>query len=259
MPITRSRLSRTEQERYLRCLQELRAGGCDVEIPSEWLDQSRALDIIIRRDGLTEVVEGSPGVVVYAVSTRLVARKSYVVLTDCACETEWDDQIVLQSFQQQKSIYRLGRRQYPSGEVLNDRIENSLQFTHHGQMVEGVILFVGIKPIPEHYRLGMPAPFKLTFLDQFENEIYVESELFVSREIKRKLADARSSSSLNETAERPSVRRSTLFEREDGSSAPPDWALEALTADSSGKDGWNARTESRKDSDPGKSQRVSIT
>jgi hypothetical protein len=260
MPITKSRLNKIEQGRYLACLKELRAGGCDVEIPSRWLEDSRTLDIIIRRDGSTEVVEGSPGVVVYAVSTRLVARKPYVVLTDCACETEWDDQIVLNSFQQQKSIYRLGRRQYPSWEVLNDRIENSLQFTHQGQVVEGVILFVGIKPIPEHYCLGMSAPFKLTFLDQFADEIEIESELFVNRETKRKTADAHPSSSLHETAERLSVRRSTLFEREDGSNAPPEWAEEegSFTA-STAKDSLEGLGHGRGKSDAGQSQPGSST
>jgi hypothetical protein len=260
MPITKSRLSKTEQEKYLGCLRKLRAKGCDVQIPSEWLDQSRGLDIIIRRDGSTEVVEGSPGVVVYAVSTRLVARKPYVVVTDCACETEWDDGIVPCSFQRQNPIYRIGRQQYPSAEVLNDKIEDGLQFTHPGQMVEGVILFVGINPIPDNYHLGMSASFKLTLLDQFEHEIEVESELFVSREMKRKVADAQSSSNLSEmVVEASSVRRSTLFDGEDGSIATPDWALEALTADSSGRDGWNARTESPKGAVAGKPQPGSST
>jgi hypothetical protein len=254
MPITKSRLSKTEQGKYLACLKELRAGRCDVEIPLQWLEESRALDIVIRCDGSTAVVECPRGGVFYAVYTRLVARQSYVILLDCSCETEWDEQIALQSFQQTESIYRLGCLQYPSREVLNDRIENSLRFSHRGQMVEGVILFAGLKPIPEHYCLGASVPFKLTFLDQFENEIEIKSELFVNRETKRKTRDARPSSGLHETGERLSVRRSTLFDREDGSNAPPQGAEEGSFTTSNDKDSLEWLGHARGKSDAGKSQ-----
>ena len=53
-------------------------------------------------------------------------------------------------------------------------------------MFEGMILAMGYKPIPSAYRHGMLAPFELTFLDQHENEIRHEAELFVDRTSKRK-------------------------------------------------------------------------
>ena len=190
MPINKSRLSKNEQERYLRCLQELRAEGCDVKIPSQWVDQNNGLEIVIYTDGSTQVSEGRYGGVIYAVSMRLVARQAEVTLLDCQLETDWDTDIVLESFQSKGPIYKLGRLQYPAAEVLNDRIEESIRFRYPGQIVEGVILFSGLKPIPERYRLGMSAPFRLAFLDQFDVEVEVQSKLFVSRETKRTTGEA---------------------------------------------------------------------
>lgn len=210
MPIIKS-LKRAERERYTACLERLRAKKCDVLIPPEWMERCRSLDITIGSE--SEVVQGSPGVVVYGVWLRLVALRSYVVLTECACETEWDDGIVLQSFQNREPIYRIGPWQRPSADVLNDRMENSLRFTHRGQMAEGMLVFVGIKPIPECYPSERFAPFKLKFLDQFENEIEFESELSVSRAY-RKTALAGTSVRRDERAGVPVLHRTNHPEAE---------------------------------------------
>lgn len=75
------------------------------------------------------------------------------------------------------------------------RIMNTLKFHHHGYMVEGMILFAG-RPIPEWYCHAMTVPFTLIFLDQNENEIRVEAELFVDRTWKRQDKVARRKSTL---------------------------------------------------------------
>ena len=210
MTINKSRLSKKEQEKYLRCLQELRAGGCDVEIPSQWLNQSNGVEIIIHDDGSTLVSARPRGSVIYEVSTRLVAKQPDVTLVDCRLETDWDSDIVLESFQGNGPIYKLGHLKYPAAEVLNDQIENSIRFHYRGQMVEGVILFSGLKPIPERYGLGTLAPFRLAFLDQFDVEMEVESKLLVIRETKRKIGVEPQPDVLHRTTEDESSRRSTL-------------------------------------------------
>jgi hypothetical protein len=198
MPITKSRLTKAGEASYLQCLKELRVAGCDVELPSEFLQETCDLDILLGGGLSSRVVQGPTGGTYYAVWIRMVARHSHLTLLACNIETLWDDQIELQSFHLRESIYRLGCLHYPAKEVLNDRIENYLSFNYRGQLVEGVILFSGLKPIPDQYCEGMSVPFKLTFLNQFEKEISVESELLVERRANRKSEGMRLSSGLYE-------------------------------------------------------------
>jgi len=90
-----------------------------------------------------------------------------------------------------RALCKLGHLDYTQAEVLNERIEESLLFSHPDDVVEGMILTTGIRPIPQVFGRGMRVPFKLTFEDQFENEINVEAELCVEREAKPKRAAVR--------------------------------------------------------------------
>jgi hypothetical protein len=196
----KSRSTKTKEAKYFTCLQELRAGGCDIEMPCESLQHICDLDILVGGRLSSLAVESPTGGVHYAIWTRIVARRAGPILLDCQIETPWDKQIILQSFQGKGPIYRLGSLQYPAKEVLNDKIENYLRFNFRGALVEGVILFPGLRPIPASYLDGISVPFKLTFLDQFEEEISVESELLVERRAKSKSGEARRKSGLYEPA-----------------------------------------------------------
>jgi hypothetical protein len=113
--------------------------------------------------------------------------------------TAWDDQIVLEGFFDERTSHCwLGRRDYPRSQVLNQRIMNSLKFHGHDDMVEGVILFTGLKPMPVEFYHGMAVRFTLIFLDQNENEIRQEADLFVGRTWRREQKVARQNSSLYE-------------------------------------------------------------
>jgi hypothetical protein len=93
--------------------------------------------------------------------------------------------------------------------VLNDKIENYLRFNYRGALVEGVILFPGLRPIPASCLDGISVPFKLTFLNQFEEEMSVESELLVERRAKPKSVETRRRSGLYEPA-RQNLQSSVL-------------------------------------------------
>lgn len=82
------------------------------------------------------------------------------------------------------------------------RIMNTLKFHHHDHMVEGMILFTG-RPIPEGHQHGMTVPFALVLLDQNENEIRVQAELFVDRTWKRQDRVARRKRTLRGPVEIP--------------------------------------------------------
>ena len=126
----------------------------------------------------------SRGGAAYAIWVRLVARRR-LTLTDCKGVTDWDDEIgPVGYFDDREPIWWLGHQDFPRRQVLNPRL-NSLKFHGFDYAVEGVILFTGLKPMPE-LQHGMTVPFTLVLLDQNENEIEKHAELFVDRTWKRK-------------------------------------------------------------------------
>jgi hypothetical protein len=184
MPIRKPRLSRTEEEEYRRCLQQMQAEGIDVEIPERWLQQACPLDIFIAGGPVTSIFDLPGGGAAFAIWVRLAARRPVTVF-DCAMTTARDDQIVLQAFFDERTpLWRLGHRDFPRREVLNMRIMDALTL-NYGRMIEGWILAVGLKPMPEAFHHGMTVPFTMALLDQNENEICQAGELFVDRTWKR--------------------------------------------------------------------------
>ena len=105
-------------------------------------------------------------------------------------------------FDDREPLWWLGHLDFPRSQVLNMRIMNILKFHHHDYMVEGMILFTG-RPIPEGHHHAMTVPFTLVFLDQNENEIRVEAELFVDRTWTRQDKVARRKSTLRGPVEIP--------------------------------------------------------
>jgi hypothetical protein len=183
MAIQKFELSPREDADYRRCLRELHAEGIDVDAP-EAPEQAFALDIMVF-GGLASFVFNMPGgQAAYAIELRLVARKSGLILPDLGypIDTEFDDEIVPESFSEQFPFCRLGQCKYPLAEVLNDRFP--LKFHRCGHMIEGVILATGRKPMPKQYLHGMTVPVKLTFVDQFGREISTEPKLHVDRSTK---------------------------------------------------------------------------
>ena len=182
VPIRRPRLSRREEAEYRRCLQEMQAEGIDVDIPDP-PEHVPALDISVV-GGLATLIFNLPsGLAGYAICLRLVAGKSGLILPDePRTTTKFDDQIVPESFDQRFPLCKLGQCEYPTAEVLNDRFP--LKFHRPGDLIEGVILATGLEPIPKEYLQGMTVPLKLTFEDQFGNEISAEAELSVDRSTK---------------------------------------------------------------------------
>src|SRR6266481_5751772 len=76
----------------------------------------------------------------------------------------------------------LASASFPNRKYCNDRFP--LKFHRCGHMIEGVILATGLEPIPKEYVQAMTVPVKLTFEDQFGNEISAEKELSVDRSTK---------------------------------------------------------------------------
>jgi hypothetical protein len=189
MPIPKRRLNRAEQARYLTRLRELKADGHDFEIPEELLENSRAVDITVAGGPVSSVFESSRGTF-YAIGVRLVAERPDTLM-DCRVSTDWDDHIVLRSFDEERPVCRLGPLSYSRDEVLNQRIQNALRFDRRGDWFEGMILANGLRPIPEKYLDGAIVPFQLTFEDVFGAEISETAKLFVDRTEKQRPAEQR--------------------------------------------------------------------
>src|SRR5580700_9635886 len=99
MPIRKTRLWRAEETMYSDRLRELRHEGIDVETPDEWLEHSRALEIVLGGPAENTVWETSSGGVVVAVLARLIALRP-VTLPDWDMSTAYDDQIVPEPFEE---------------------------------------------------------------------------------------------------------------------------------------------------------------
>ena len=180
MPITKQNLTRAERSEHLARAKRMRADGVDIEIRAEWLESCRPLDIVVAGPPASLVCDLPSAGVGYVILVRLVARWR-VSLLDCQITTQYDDQIALENFDERTPLCRFGWLEFPRNQVLNHRIERSLRLHGRNQMVEGVILARGLKPVPELYHHDTFLPFELTFLDQSENEIRPEAKLFVDR------------------------------------------------------------------------------
>jgi hypothetical protein len=177
MPTRKAHLNKTEQGEYLKTLRQLQASG--IEIPDGLLENSRALDITVGRGPASSVFDTSRGIF-YAVWVRLVAERLCTLL-GCRMQTDWDDHIVLRSFDEESRVCMLGPLSFAREEVLNQRIENALRFERRGDWFDGMILANGLRPIPEKYLDGASVPFQLIFDDVFGEEIIHTAELFVAR------------------------------------------------------------------------------
>ncbi len=184
MCIRKSRMTRAEEAAYIDCLKQMKAAGINVEIPQRYLESPPSLDIFIAGGPATFIFDLRGGSAAFAVWVRLVALRR-ITLLDFTLKTTWDDQIVPQSFfDEQAPLWWLGNIDFPRNQVLNMRMDGlSLS---PGRMIEGWILAVGLKPIPKAFDHGMAVPFTLVLLDQNENEIKKDAELFVDRTWKQK-------------------------------------------------------------------------
>jgi len=179
MPIRKPRVSREKAAIYSGCLRQLRDEGLDLEILDEWLEHSRALDIVLAGPEESTVFETPTGGIVYAVLAYLIALRT-VTLTDWDLCTDYDDQIVPCS-NGRDTVYRLGGQEYLRSEVLNQQIEAGLRLSR-GQIVEGWLLATGLRRVPMEY--SNTVPFELVLRDQFGHEITAESKASVLRSAK---------------------------------------------------------------------------
>ena len=182
MPTLKRRLSRLEEATHRDYLRQLQSEGIDVEIPQEWQENSRALDIVLARERGFRIATGG---VYYAILVRLVAVLSRLLLTEWGLSTDYDAQIVPESFSERDPLWKLGSQVYQQREVLNSRIEKNLVVSR-GEIVEGWLLASGITPIPAQYSNFAVVPFRLSFWDQFGDEIAVQRGNFsVLRKVQR--------------------------------------------------------------------------
>lgn len=184
MSVRTSRLSRAKEAEHAYYLREMQSEGLDLEIPEEWEERARVLDIVVAGPAESTVFETTTGGVAYAVRIRAVAVRSGVILAAWGLSTDYDHQIEPESFDEGSSVCRLGGQEFSPREVLNSRIEKNLVL-RRGQVVEGWLLATGITPIPAGYRNFSVVPFQLTFWDQLGNEFQTPGNLSVLRTAQR--------------------------------------------------------------------------
>jgi hypothetical protein len=177
MPIRKARLSTTEIAKYLACARDLRGAGLISETPSEWRGNRGPLDIQVAPPPDSVVCVLANGCVYYAILVRLLSR-SALTLQDCEISTHWDDQIILASFEGQEQVIDSGGHLFQQSDILNRRLESGLR-VGCGQVVEGWIFGLGLRPMPADYRDFFVVPCELTFWDLFGREFSVGVNLSV--------------------------------------------------------------------------------
>jgi len=170
MPVKRTRLVRAQQDVYLARAQELQAAGLNCEIPDEWQENSRSLDIFVAPREGNILCEISTGVTAYAIWMQLVALRSNLILQNFRMASEWDSEsIALCSARGE--LYRVGAAfEFTEDETLNHRIERGLHFRRRGEVAEGWLLASGHRPIPEKYPDWITTELRITFTDQFGHD-----------------------------------------------------------------------------------------
>jgi len=189
MPIRKTRQSREEKKRCLARLQQLEREGIDVGIFDKLVEELRPVEITVGHGPMTSVFDLPSGCVGYEVWVSMVGLEP--VEGEIELATDYDDQIMLENFDQRKETWYLGRRSYHRTEVLNPFLDPCLRFRSRGHRFEGTILATGLAPIPPEYCDKKLAPLKLIFRDQFGHEFTEQAELYVDRSAKRVLSTAR--------------------------------------------------------------------
>jgi hypothetical protein len=186
MPIRKARLSKAEQAKYFARLAQLLRAGCDVRIPDEWSEDSRALDIQIAPPHENIIRQLPNGTVAYAILVRLVALLANLILEDFGLAAAWDPDLIPLSLGK-KDLYPFARDfDFTREEVLNHRIEKLLRFHHRGYLAEGWLLATGLKPIPDTYRNNTSVPVEVRFTDQFGSDHFGKADAFVERSARQK-------------------------------------------------------------------------
>jgi hypothetical protein len=189
--------------RYLARLHQLQREGIDVEIPEEWIEACRSVDVTIAHGPMSLVFDLPRGGVGYAVWLNMTSLQR--VELEIELQTDFDDQIVLLDFDGHDPICNLGWLKYYRTEVLNHIVNPYVRFRRPGQRLEGTILATGSMPIPPEYSQGMWMPLKVTFTDQFRNEFDQRAELYVDRSAKREISITPRTSSLYAPDEKPEL------------------------------------------------------
>jgi hypothetical protein len=181
MPIRKPRLSRAEKATYLDRLLQVRDEGIDVEIPEEWLEAARVLEIGVGPPWENMIFNVQhDGVAYYAVWVRLVALRSHVIVPDCEIRTAFDNHITVLPLDPRNQVFKLGWFEFERREIL-DVAGKNLRFWYRGQIVEGWLLASGAAPIPAEYPDFAMVPFEIVLTDQFGHESHADGRLSVAR------------------------------------------------------------------------------
>jgi hypothetical protein len=169
MSSRKMRLTRAEERQYLTCAREMKSEGVSIDIPQEWEDNSRLLEMTIAPPCDCEVFELARGGLRYVISVciRSLAR---CYIEHVRITVPWDADIELDFPDERYPIGLLGYPPLPRECILNSRIARTLKFQRAGDSVLGVILAAGVARFPPEHKSGQLVPFTLSLYDQFGTE-----------------------------------------------------------------------------------------
>jgi hypothetical protein len=181
LPVTRKQLSSMQRARYLEHALELQSVGIDCDIPDEWLEHSRSLEISVAPPSENILRQLPSGPTACAIQVYLVCLVGNLVLKDFAIASEWDSDLIALTANG-RGLYSVGPAlEFTEREVLNHRFERGLHFRRCGDIAEGWLVACGVKPIPDKYPNRMRTELTLTFTDQFDQPHAAHAQVVLER------------------------------------------------------------------------------
>jgi hypothetical protein len=219
MPIYKQRLTRKEEARYLEVAQDHAAAGARLDIPSEWARADRFLHLSLAPSPESLIYQLSPSKVLYVLRLRLVPERNTTV-QEFEITTAWDRDVI-PCYPDGRGLYQFASSlDFEFKEVLNHRIENFLRL-RRGEIQEGFLLAMGLKPVPEEYGLGRPASVELKLLDQLCRPTVATVDLTVERSLRARKPSSRKRWSLFEPEQAPPAPMGTEIDNGLRLSGPP--------------------------------------
>lgn len=191
MPIKKPQLGRSEQSKYLEHTQELQAAGLQCEIPSEWEENSRSLDIFVGPPQANILSELSTGITGCAIWVDILALTGNLILKRFSIASEWSSEWIAVC-RNAGGWYGVGAAlDFIECDTLNERIENGLHFRRKGDCADGWVLASSNQRIPDKYQQSMIAELCLTFTDQFGHDHCAQAKAVLERSARLKASDIR--------------------------------------------------------------------
>ena len=185
MPTQKSRLTKTEEQEYRRCLSFLEKRRIRIGPAGDPSPKPERLILEPINHGFARCLELPWDQVVVVAPVRMTVLTGGMLIVDCRMTTPWDDSLLELEHPEEWECYNnlIDGLQPLSLEVLNHQLTSHLPLPR--REVEGVIFAKGGSKVPPERPDGTPIKVELLLRDEAGNEICAEFGVKLDRSLKR--------------------------------------------------------------------------